>query len=235
MTRAAIAVVAVSAAACANNTDPRWELRHDRIIALRTTPPHVPADGTQAIDVFATTAGTGVAVEPPTLAAAAPGTPPGLRGAVVPDGSGSWTVVAPDQRTLDAVRGELGIDAAAPVPLELQVELAVGGATLVATKTTWLGDDHDNPAVGTVTIDGASPAMPIVVPFDQDVVLAIDADPSIAVNWMTSCGSLNNDDNEHSAILHVHPGDATAGQLAVVVRDTLGGVAWQSWPIQSQP
>jgi hypothetical protein len=229
-------IVAAITAGCANNTAPRWELRHDRIIAVRTTPAHVSAGGTQKIDAFVTSTDAGVAVELPIVAAAAPGTPASLAGSVVADGSGGWQVVAPDETTLDAARNELGIAAGAPIPLELQAEFEVGGQQLGATKTTWLGDSLDNPMVGNVTVDSAPPpAMLIVVPFDQEVMLAVDTDPMFAVNWLTSCGSLNNDDNEHAAILHVRPGDSTSGELAVVVRDTSGGVAWKSWPTRSQP
>jgi hypothetical protein len=218
---------------CANSTDPEWQLRHDRIIAIRTTPATVAAGGTAMIDAFVTDVGGTVSVEPPIAASTGPSTPPSLGDAVVPDGAGGWLVAAPKASVLDAVRMEIGLDPAAPIPLQIVTTFAVGGQMLEGTKTVELGAEHDNPSLGPVTIDGVPPAAPIVVPFDTDVALAIDVDSSFQVNWLTSCGSFNNSDNEHAAMLHVHPTDARTGELVVVVRDTEGGVAWQNWSIMS--
>ena len=44
---------------------------------------------------------------------------------------------------------------------------------------------------------------------------------------------MNNDDNEPTAVLHVHPGDPEAGQLVLVERDPSGGVVWAIWDISS--
>jgi len=230
---AAGAVVA-AAAACNNNTDPRWQLRHDRIVAIRLTPAHVAAGQVAVLDALVTSVDGGLAVQPPVVAAAA-GAPASLDGVVTSDASGGWQVMAPDAAALDAARTDLGLAAGAAIPLELSTTFAVGGEALNATKRAWLGDVHDNPVVGPVTIDGAAPGDAITVPFDTDVALVIDADPADHVNWLTSCGSLNSDDNEHAVLLHVKPGDETSGDLVVVVRDPEDGVAWQRWPIQSAP
>jgi hypothetical protein len=219
--------------ACAGNIDPRWELRHDRIIAIRTTPAAVPANATSVIDALVTSVDEDVTVEPPLTATAAAGTTASLVSTITPGAAGGWQVTAPDEATLGAARSALGLGGAAPVPLVIDTSFMVGGETLGGTKTVWFGASVDNPVVGTVTIDGVAPAAALSVPFDHDVMLAIDVDSTFAVHWFTSCGSLDNDDNEHAAILHVHPGDSTSGQLAVVVRDTMGGVSWQSWPIRS--
>ena len=229
-----VLVVVVAAAACGNDTDPRWQLHHDRIIAVRTTPSHVAAGQLAALDALITSIDGGLAVASP-VQAASPAAPPGLEAAVAGDGSGGWQIAAPDAATLDAARAALGLAPGAPVPLDLAVTFDVGGELLAATKRTWLGEPRDNPAVGPVTIDGTTPGAAITIPFDTDVALAIDVDPTYPVNWLTSCGSLNSDDNEHAVLLHVERDDPTSGQLAVVVRDGDGGVAWQTWSIDAPP
>ena len=226
----AAAAVLVTAAGCGNDTDPRWQLRHDRIIAVRTTPSHVAAGQVATLDALITSIDGGLAVASPVQAASA-ATAPGLAAAVTADGRGGWQITAPDAGTLDAARAALGLASGAAVPLDLTLTLDVGGELLAATKRTWLGDARDNPGVGPVTVDGVAPGPAITIPFDTDVALAIDVDPSYPVNWLTSCGSLNSDDNEHAVLLHVERDDPTSGQLAVVVRDGSGGVAWQTWSI----
>lgn len=227
----AIAAAVAASAACANDTDPRWQLRHDRIVAIRTTPSHVPAGQTATIDALVTSVDGGPAVQAPS-AVTAMGVP-GLASAVAPDGHGGWQVTAPDAAALDAARTALSLAPGAPVPLELSLRFEVGGETLTATKRAWFGDAQDNPSVGPITVDGAAPAAAITVPFDTDVALAIDQPAADRVNWLTSCGSLNDDDNEHSVLLHVKPDDAPAGQLVVTVRDPGDGVAWQIWTMTS--
>ncbi|HEX3758077.1 MAG TPA: hypothetical protein VHW23_05205 [Kofleriaceae bacterium] len=222
-------LVAVALAACTNDTDPRWQLRHDRIVAIRTTPSHVPAGQTAVIDALVTSVDGGPAVQAPSAATATGA----LAGAVAPDGQGGWQVTAPDAAALDAARAALALAPGAPVPLEMSLRFEVGGETLTATKRAWFGDAQDNPTVGPITVDGAAPAAAIAVPFDADVALAIDQPAADRVNWLTSCGSLNNDDNEHAALLHVNPDDVTAGQLVVTVRDPGDGVAWQIWTMTS--
>ncbi len=223
------AVVAIAwLVACDNNTDPRWELHHDRIIAVRVTPPHLPAGASAAIDAFVTSGEAGVAVQSPTQVTA----PSPATSLVTTDGT-TWQITAPDDDLIAEARAALGLPDGAPVPVELTTTFEIDNLELVATKLVYFGDAADNPIVGAVTIDGVPPTDSITVPFDTDVQLAIDADPTFTVNWFTSCGSLNDDDNEHAVLLHVHPADRLVGQLAVVVRDTLGGVAWQSWTIMS--
>ena len=215
--------------ACDNNTDPRWQLHHDRIIAVRVTPPHVPADQTATIDAFVTSNDGGVAVQTPTQVTA----PAPANDLVTTDGT-NWQVTAPSADEIAEGAAALGLPAGSPVPVELTTTFEIDGQSLVAFKVVSFGDQADNPTVGPVTIDGVAPTDSNTVPFDTDVQLAIDADPTFSVNWFTSCGSLNDDDNEHAVLLHVNPTDRLSGQLAVVVRDTLGGVAWQSWSLQSE-
>ena len=214
--------------ACDNNTDPRWQLHHDRIIAVRLSPPHLPADQIAMIDAFVTSIDGGVAVQSPTSVTA----PAPANDLVTTDGM-TWQITAPSADIIAEAGAALGLPAGTPVPVELTTTFEIEGESLVALKLVYFGDQADNPDVGAVTVAGVPPTDSITVPFDTDVQLAIDADPTFSVNWFTSCGSLNDDDNEHAALLHVNPTDRLAGQLAVVVRDPLGGVAWQSWSIQS--
>lgn len=98
---ALIAVTAVAAAwlAGCDDTVPPEELDNDRIIAVRATPPHIPAGGESTLDAFVTMMGSGPAVVTPLIAQLPPETPEtpaapaGLRDAVVNDG-GTWKVVA---------------------------------------------------------------------------------------------------------------------------------------------
>jgi hypothetical protein len=144
------------------------------------------------------------------------------------------TVTAPSEDRLAAARTELGLMPGAPVPLVVGV--AVANPQLAATKTVWLGDSADNPQLENVMImDAAAGSGAIVVPSLTDVHLSVDADDSVdIVNWLTSCGSMH-DFDLHKAYLRVEKDDPTMGELALVLRDAVGGVAWQVWPISASP
>ena len=232
-TKLIIAIALLSAlGACDNDTDPRWQLHHNRIIAVRVTPPHLLAGQTAEIDAFITSDDDGPATALPTLVALEPGAPASIASSIVaPDGNGGWQVTAPSDDDLAMARTTLGLAAGAPVPINLVATFSVGGETLAGIKLVTFGDTGDNPTLGVVTVDGVTPTdgMTIDVPYDMDVQLAITQDMADNVNWLTSVGSLNDDDNEHAALLHVNPKDRTTGQLAVVVRDPTGGVVWNNW------
>jgi hypothetical protein len=217
-----IVVIASVLAACAGNVDPRWQLDHDRIVAVRATPSHIPAGASATIDGLVAHAGASTDVEAPTIVGALGP----LASAVQPDG----TIVAPSDDVLDGERARLDLPAGAPVPLQLGMEFGA----LEATKTIYLGDAVDDPPLPAIAIAGAPPGDSLAIAFDTDVPLAADADPTWMVSWLSSCGTLH-DDDEHAAFVHVKPGDSTSGQLAVVVRDTAGGVVWSVWPIASTP
>ena len=221
-------VLAVMLAGCFDAVDPEWQLDHDRIVAVRANPPHIPAGASATFDALIAHRGAPTDVETPLAAAVY--APRDLSSAVA-----GTTVTAPDAATLDNERAALGLDPGAPVPLDVLVQFAdSNGIQLVAKKTVYLGDSADNAAsAGNVTVDGAPPDASIVIPIDVDVPLGIDADPSAAVMWLTSCGTMH-DDDEHAAFIHVLPADPKQGELVVVVRDTQGGVAWQVWPISAQ-
>lgn len=217
-----IAVTIVATLAACGDLTARWDLAHDRIIAVRSTPPHV-ATGIAVIDALTTTVEGGPEVESPTTMSAT-----GLLASTISHDDRGWIVTAPDAALLDQARAEQGLAAGVPVPLVL--DLTFG--TLKAQKTMWFGDALDNPALGAVTVDGVAPTAELTVPYDTDIPLEIVEDPAWTVRWLTSCGSLR-DDDEHGATLHVELGDPTSGALVVVVRDEAGGVVWGQWPIQS--
>jgi hypothetical protein len=212
---------AVALAACSGDIDPPWQLDHDRIIAVRATPPHVLPGGTAQLDVLVGHKGATTNEQPPDAAQVV--SPHVLAGALA-----GATITAP--MDLTAARTELKLADGAPVPMVIGV--LVG--TLPATKTVWLGDAHDNPTLDAITIDGAPPDASIVVPPDMDVPLSVTADDAVdIVNWLTSCGTMH-DFDLHAAHIHVLPADPQSGELALVLRDNLGGVAWQVWPIAAQ-
>jgi hypothetical protein len=212
---------ATALAACAGDIDPPWQLDHDRIIAVRATPPHVMPGATAQLDLLVGHKGAPTNQQPPDVAQVV--SPQSLAGALA-----GTTITAP--MDLSAARTELKLADGAPVPLVVGV-LASG---LAATKTVWLGDAHDNPALTGVTVDGEPPGASIMVPPDTDIPLTVDADDAVdIVNWLTSCGTMH-DYDLHAAHIHVLPADPQSGELAVVLRDNLGGVAWQVWPIAAQ-
>jgi len=220
---AAVVFVALSVSGCTGNLDNPWELDHDRIIAVRATPPHVTAGQKSQVDVLVGRKGSPVAEQAPDQVSVL--SPQSLAFAIA-----GATVTAPSEAQLAAARSELALEPGALVPLVLGV--AAGG--FAATKTVWLGDTRDNPALADLSIGGASPGVSLVVPRDQDVPLFVTADDSVdTVNWLTSCGTMH-DFDLHAAYLRVEPDDSQQGQLAVVLRDASGGVSWQVWPIRAE-
>jgi hypothetical protein len=217
-------------AACGGDLDPPWQLDHDRIVAVRATPPAIPAGGKSTLDGLIAVAGqpTMATMEkPPELAAVV--SPQSLASTLAQDG-GNWVVTAPDDATLAAAREELGIPAGAPVPL--LVGVSYGNMTLAATKVVLLGVAGDNPTLADVTIDGAAPPDMLSVGVQVDVPLSVTAVETDDVNWLTSCGTMHDFDLPQ-AYLRVEPEDPMAGEIAVVLRDDHGGVTWRVWPIEA--
>jgi hypothetical protein len=223
----------IALAACADNTDPVWQLDHDRIVAVRATPPHIASGQVATFDALIAHAGAPTDIELP-IAANAAFAPAGLFTAVHSD-RGTWSVVAPGAAELDAARAELGLDPGAPVPLDVTVQFATtaAGIELIARKTVWLGDAAANPALPEVLVAGAPPGSQLVVPADHDVSLELGIDATWTASWLTSCGTMH-DVDEPLAFVHVLPDDPQTGELAVVARDPVGGVVWQVWPIRAE-
>jgi hypothetical protein len=225
-------VAAFGAAACTGDLDPEWQLDHDRIVAVRATPSRIPAGGQAVLDGLVAVKGGMTGVAQPEAAEVAPTAPPAFTGAVVLS-NGHWVVNAPSEDVIENARQELGLADGTPVPLDVGIAFTNSlGAPMAALKTVYVDDMADNPTLGAVTVNGAAvaPTDSLTVPYNIDVPLTVDEDPTWDVEWYSSCGSLL-DDNELSARIHVNPKDPIYGQLGVVVRDTLGGVVWQLWPI----
>jgi hypothetical protein len=218
-------------AGCVPDSDPRWQLNHDRVVAARATPPHLPAGTTATIDALIAHAGAPTTIEAPVSVMTSPGTPASLA-TVTQSGSG-WQVTAAAADALDAARTTGKIPPGQPIPLVL-IE-TFGPIPLTVSHTIFLGDAASNPPAGAVQVAGAAtaPDAHLVIPRDVDAPLSIDADPTAAINWLTSCGTMH-DDDERAAFVHVQPDDSQAGELVVVVRATDGGVGWQRWTIEAQ-
>jgi hypothetical protein len=225
-------VIAGFGAGCVPDSDPRWQLNHDRVAAARATPPHLPAGTTATIDALIAHAGAPTTIEPPVHVMISPATPAAL-GPTVAETDAGWQVTAPGTDQLDAARASANIAPGQPIPLVL-IE-TFGSLPLTVNHTIFLGDAASNPPSGAVQVNGAAvaPDAHLVIPPDVDVPLSIDADPAAAVNWLTSCGTMH-DDDEHAAFVHVQPDDSQVGELVVVVRAVDGGVGWQRFTIEAR-
>jgi hypothetical protein len=230
-----VLLLAALLAGCVDDIDEEWQLDHDRIIAVRATPPRIVSGERAILDVLVGRKGDHPLETAP--AGAMVVSPESLADLVTVDSQG-WGVTAPQEDRLAAARTELGLEPDAPVPLLVGVGVTdtsfpSGAGPFAATKTVWLGDSAQNPTLDGLTIDGAPPPDEIVVGKEVDVRLSVPfADPD-RVRWMTSCGTMHDFDLP-DAYLRVELDDPTAGDFAVVVRTADGGVAWRVWPIHAE-
>jgi hypothetical protein len=215
---------------CVDGIDPVWQLDHSRVVAARATPPAIPAGGTATLDALVAHKGAPVEVVAPT--AATPVFAPFALSMIVHSDGTTWTVVAPDEPTLDGVRTQLGLPAGAPITVPIGMTFDVDGNVLTVKKDLILGAAADNPMMGPVDVGGGPPPDSITVPPDTDVPLSVTVPDDFDVAWLTSCGTMH-DDDERAAFLHVQPKDPQMGQLALVIRDPTGGVVWQVWAISA--
>ena len=222
--------LAVMLAACTGEIDPAWQLDHDRVITVRSTPPRIAPGETAVLDTLIGHAGAPPSVSEPDAAEVV--SPSGLDSALR-HGPTGWTVTAPPDDQLGPARDELGLDATAPVPL--RVKLTFPEPAGVAYKIVWLGVHADNPVLDPITIDGkdALAETQLVVAAGRDIPVAVDFDTRYNINWLTSCGTMHDFDLA-TAYLRVEPADPHDGTFAIVVRDDQGGVAWHLWPITAQ-
>lgn len=218
---------------CNADIDEPWQLSHDRIIAVRASPPRIVAGGRSEIDTLVGRKETRPTEETPPFAQVV--SPESLATALRIEAN-RWVVTAPDEARLAAVRTELGLPAGAPVPLVVGVGFPETAFTsglhdepVAAIKTVWLGEAADNP---TLVTDPAETAE-LVVPMLTNVPLSVDTGEEDDVNWLTSAGTMHDFDLPQS-YLRVELEDPTIGDLAVVVRTELGGVAWRVWSIRAE-
>jgi hypothetical protein len=213
---------------CTNDVDPPWQLDHERVIAVRATPPGIVAGETSQLDALLGRSGD-IPLEsaPETVTVVSPES---LSGAVSQQG-GTWIVTAPAD--LAAARAELMLGPTDPVPLRLR--LTFPDFEFVGLKAVFLGEHRDNPSLGVIRIDGEdkTAALRLVVPKVTDVRLDVSFDDTFGVNWLTSCGNMHDYDLP-GAYLRVEPEDPQDGMLGVVVRDAKGGAAWKLWQISSE-
>ena len=127
-------------------------------------------------------------------------------------------------------RDGLAPDARVPVPIVMAFT-GPGDEYLYATKTVYLGARGENPTAPAMVIDGQLAPDQITVPMDRDIYMTVNVEAGTRVNWLTSCGSMFQDDVA-TAFLRVD--DEATGQLAVVIRDARGGVAWRVWPVTAR-
>jgi hypothetical protein len=227
------AMFAIAAAAgCTGDLDPPWQLDHDRIIAVRATPPGVAAGESATLDALLGHKGAPTRVAPPELATVV--SPASLADVLRLDGA-NWVVTAPSEQRLAQVRAELML--APDAPVKLTVGVSYQAQALFATKVIELGRAATNPSLVSMNmkIDGApAGSAEIVVQPLVAVPLSIDADDAhYDVTWLTSCGTMHDFDLPN-AYLKVEAEDPTSGELAVVLRDGGAGVAWNVWPIRAE-
>jgi hypothetical protein len=226
---ALVVALAMTATGCTDDTDPPWQLDHDRIIAVRATPPQIAAGEQAVIDGLLGEKGAPAAERSPERVIVV--SPASLSTTLATDGS-RWLVTSPDATQLAAARSELGLASDALVPLVIDASYASG--KFHAIKTVWLGDQAQNPAMAGIQINNVTPTeAEIVIAPDVDVPLSINlSDVDYDVTWLSSCGTMHDFDLP-TARLRVEKNDPTSGQLAIVVRDARGGVNWQIWAIRA--
>src|SRR5690348_9926101 len=98
-----VAFAATGSSGCADDQTQRWELVHDRVIAVRATPPRLLAGEAAIIDLLITSQTAGPDEVAPAMLTVAPDTIAALAGVVHGD-----QVIAPDDETLDQARVALG-------------------------------------------------------------------------------------------------------------------------------
>jgi hypothetical protein len=223
-------LILVALAACGGDLDPPWQLDHDRIIAVRATPPAILPGEQAEIDGLLAVKGGPTVEQVPELVGVL--SPMSLASAVAFEG-GKWVVTAPDEAALAAARTELELPADAPVPLQLGVSYA--GQTLVGLKSVRLGATAENPTMPVPMVAGApapEPGQPIVIDAAVETVLSIEVPVEDEINWLTSCGEMHDFDLPQASI-DFEADSPHDGELARERRDETGGVVWQVWPISA--
>jgi hypothetical protein len=196
-----------------------WQLDHDRVVAVRSEPPHIAPGEVALIDALLAHEGGPTTVEVTRHATAADA--PGDLFSAVHFNIDRWQIDGPDEAHLAAARAELGLPDGAPVPLDVTVEFS---GPLYALKTVWLGDSRANPPAPAFSY---GPELAV----GSEHALVFAPPPGRSVRWLTSCGTLV--DATEPLATHIVD-EACEGELVLVLRDADGGVAWQVLPIRAQ-
>lgn len=211
-------------AGCIDPIDPAWTLDHDRVVVARATPPRIHPGDTTNLDALVAHAGGPTTIESPLDAKIATS---GVAAEVRRTDSG-W-VLATSPTTAYANEPAM--------PVDVIMSFAHGTdralSPMQVKKTVWIGEPAMNPAMPPITVDGAPAGSEVVVAKDTDVYLSTAVPSGWRVNWLTSAGTLHQDD-EPTSFIHIAPGDRQSGELACVIRDDEGGVAWQVWPLRAR-
>lgn len=193
-----------------------WQLDQDRVVDVRSTPPRLAPGEHALVDALMAHADGPTTIEIPSAMTA--GHSPLFQ--AVNFIFDHWEVIGPDAAALDAARAELGLVAGTPIPLDVAVIFGpLSGEHVTTHKVIWLGESAANPDLPSIEID------PIALGRDLSLSAA-----ATDVRWFTSCGTLRASD-EPTATLRID--ESCTGELAVVVRDGLGGTVWQTRPIQT--
>ncbi|MDQ3335541.1 MAG: hypothetical protein M4D80_10275 [Myxococcota bacterium] len=229
--KAAIFVLTLVAIGCDGDLDPAWELDHDRIIAVRASPPGIVDGERSELDALLSAKGGATSLASPLAAQVI--SPLSLSSALEND-AGKWVVEMPTAAALDAARTELKLAADAPVPLRVGVGYIVNGVELAALKTVLLGKSVTNPLLAEMIIDGESldSKSEVVLPKLIDVRFSVSAIPDDDVNWLTNVGEMHDFDLPQSYLRVEKDEDKLEGELVLVRRDPEGGVVWRIWPLR---
>lgn len=230
-------LVVIALGGCIDVIDARWTLDHDHVIAARATPPRVREGEGTNVDALVAHAGRAPTVENP-MTAELSNPPQQLARSLRQTADGAWRLDVPNAETLAPAHAALGLPEDAPIPVDILLTFPnqsihrAGVESFKVKKTVWIGEPSLNPTVPAILVDGAAITDEVVVPLDRDVYLEIaGAEPGLRVNWLTNVGDLFQDDNPR-AFVHVLPAQARMGELVVVVRDDVGGVAWRVLPMR---
>lgn len=208
-------------------------LDRPRVLAVRVDPPTITAGATARVDVLVgDAAGRAAIVTPDAVTAALDGLP-----AVAARGPDGWTITAPPDAALAAIRTQLGLAATDPVELPLAVEVAVDGEALSAVKVAVVGAPETgvNPVVDGMTFGGTTPTGAAIVPIGDSVLApgAVTSTGELAYAWYSSRGELSAY-RSAQATLTATADDAGDGELVLVVRDDHFGVGWTTADIHVQ-
>ena len=236
------ALVAGLSFGCTDDVDEAWFLDHDRIIAVRATPPRIASGESSNIDALLGKKGADPEEAVPPLAQVV--SPQSLASTLTVTGT-TVTVTAPDEARLAAARTELGLPAGAPVPLQIGVAFpatqfpnTTEEEGFAALKTVYLGEHAENPTLTNFVSDGQDGATLTEVHMGavEKFRLSVDADNEVAgddVNWLTSVGTLHDFDLPRSYIT-IEDEDRLEGSLALILRKENGGVTWKVWPMTAE-